>query len=131
MFTESDLVSSYSRAQALEDGVLIDVTEAAKEAGFRLPVAVTHAVWVDCVLWGAEEKARKETCQDQNGRLWDVVYMAFRAAQSNRQGSQVDFVIHRVPREGKGITPQRVPLVLSIGPGDTPAAVLTIMQPGE
>ena len=45
------VVASYSRAQAIEDGVLIDVTSMAGEAGFKWPVALTHAVWCDCVAW--------------------------------------------------------------------------------
>ncbi|GAB3104269.1 hypothetical protein GCM10027217_27490 [Pseudomaricurvus hydrocarbonicus] len=43
------LVSSYSRAEAISDGVLIDVTTMAREAGFQWPVALTHSVWRDCV----------------------------------------------------------------------------------
>jgi hypothetical protein len=34
-----------TRAQAIAGGVLIDVTDMAKEAGCRIPVALTHAVW--------------------------------------------------------------------------------------
>lgn len=34
-------VYSYSRAQAFADDVLVDVTEAAKEIGFRIPTVVT------------------------------------------------------------------------------------------
>jgi hypothetical protein len=34
-----------SRADAIADGVLIDVSENAKEAGFRYPVVLTRAVW--------------------------------------------------------------------------------------
>jgi hypothetical protein len=37
MFDESDLIHSYTRADALRDGVLIDVSATAKEAGFRYP----------------------------------------------------------------------------------------------
>ena len=35
----------YTRAQAIEDGELIDVSKTAKQTGFKLPVAVTRAVW--------------------------------------------------------------------------------------
>ena len=38
-----DVVSAYSRAQAIEDGVLVDVSQTAKEAGIKYPTAVTHA----------------------------------------------------------------------------------------
>jgi hypothetical protein len=39
------LISRYTRAEAIADGVLIDVSERAREAGFTVPVAVTAAVW--------------------------------------------------------------------------------------
>ena len=42
------VISTYSRAQALEDGVLVDAGPLAKEAGFRWPVAITAAAWEDC-----------------------------------------------------------------------------------
>lgn len=131
MFTDADRISSYSRADALADGQLIDVTETAKEAGFLLPAVITSAAWADCVVWGEAEKARKATCQDETGRLWDVVYMAFRAAKDNRSASRIQYAIHRVPREGKGVAPRRVELILSIGPGDSGEPVLTIMLPSE
>ncbi len=36
------VISVYTRAQAIEDGVLVDVSETAREAGFRIPVAVNR-----------------------------------------------------------------------------------------
>ncbi|MHB1685468.1 MAG: DUF6573 family protein [Bacilli bacterium] len=35
-----NIISQYTRAQTIEDGVLIDVSKMAKEAGFTIPVAV-------------------------------------------------------------------------------------------
>src|SRR5262245_38473202 len=40
MFEGADLIHRYSRADALRDGVLIDVSETAREAGIRWPVAI-------------------------------------------------------------------------------------------
>lgn len=131
MFTDADIISSYTRASALEDGQLIDVSEVAREAGFSLPVAVTRAVWADCVAWGEAEKARKGTLQDEDGRLWDVVFMAFLAAAGNRSASRIEYEVYRVPREGKAVMPRTVRLVLAIGPGDDGQPVITIMQLGE
>ena len=62
------VISSYSRAQAIEDGVLIDVSEMAREAGFKHPVALTSAAWEDCVAWNSDNKKR-QTYQDESGRL--------------------------------------------------------------
>ena len=39
-----EVIFSYTRAQAIEGGVLIDVTPTALEAGFRFPVAATAAL---------------------------------------------------------------------------------------
>jgi len=47
MFTDADLISSYSRAQALADGVLVAVdSKVAGEAGFRCPLALKHRPWL-------------------------------------------------------------------------------------
>lgn len=63
-------IHRYTRAQAIEDGVLIDVTSTAKEAGIRYPVALTRAVWERCVAIPPGV-----ACQDEAGRLWDVVWL--------------------------------------------------------
>ena len=62
------LIFSYTRAQAIADGVLVDVSKLAKEAGFRFPVAVTAAVWAECVTVPDGVAG-----QDETGRLWDVL----------------------------------------------------------
>jgi hypothetical protein len=41
MSEEMEVISSYSRAQAIADGVLIDVSKMAKEAGFKWATVVT------------------------------------------------------------------------------------------
>src|SRR5262245_37183964 len=43
MFEEADLIHRYSRAQAIADGVVIDASAMAKEAGFTAPMALTAA----------------------------------------------------------------------------------------
>jgi len=45
MFDDFDVIYCYTRKQAIEDGILIDVTFTAQEAGFNWPVAITSAVW--------------------------------------------------------------------------------------
>ncbi len=45
MFDKADLIHRYSRADAIRDRVLIDVSAIAREAGIRYPVALTRAVW--------------------------------------------------------------------------------------
>ena len=45
MFENADLIHQYTRADAIRDGALIDVSATAREAGFKFPVALTAAVW--------------------------------------------------------------------------------------
>ena len=39
LFADADVIHAYTRSQAIEDGVLVDVTAAAREAGFKIPVS--------------------------------------------------------------------------------------------
>ena len=125
-----DPIHIYTRAQALEDGFLVDVTETAKEAGFRVPVALTRAAWADCVEW-SEKDTQRQTYQDQAGRLWDVLWMAINAARRNTQRESFQFQLYRVPRGGRSMRPRLTRLVCKIGPGDSGEPVITIMLPGE
>ena len=120
-----DLISSYSRREAIDDGVLVDVTQSATEAGFKVPVALTSAAWSDCVEWTDADNSQM-AFQDQPGRLWDVLWMALNATRRPGAGDRVTFIVHRVPRDGSSVAPLPVTLVMHIGPGDTAAPVITI-----
>ena len=125
-----ELIYAYTRQQMLDDGYLVDVTDTAKEAGFTISVALTRAVWEDCVEW-TEEDTNRQTYQDVAGRLWDVIYMAHMNARANRNSASFLYEIYRVPRGGKATKARRVKLKTVIGPGDQGGAVITIMQPNE
>lgn len=125
-----ELIYSFSRAQALEDGVLIDVTETAQEAGFKLPVALTSAAWAQTVEW-TDADSKRQTPQDESGRLWDVLWMAYLAAKRASGGCRVQFNVLVVPRGGAARRPRLMALVMQIGPGDDGEPVITIMLPNE
>ena len=125
------VVASYSRAQAIEDGVLIDVTAMAREAGFKWPVALTHTAWCDCVAW-TERDNRFQVHQDESGRLWDVLFMAFYAIRTaTAPGDRLLFSLYRVPKDGHSTEAGEVSLKLMVGPGDTGEPVVTIMLLNE
>ena len=123
-----EVIYSYTRKQAIEDGVLVDVSSMAKEAGFKFPVALTSAVYEDCVVWGDEDNKR-QTHQDVDGRLWDVLWMASLAARSG--GREIRFSLYRVPRGGRGHVARLVTLKAICGPGDDAEPVVTVMQETE
>lgn len=127
MFGEAEVIHCYSRSQAIEDGVLIDVSSMAREAGFQYPVALSSAAWVDCVEWDNDNEV---AYQDESGRLWDVLWMAKDAIRRARSGdSRLRFVLFRVSRGNK--RPSLAHLDMVVGPGDDLEPVITIMQHGE
>lgn len=122
MTTSSELfgevISSYSRAQAIEDGILVDVTETAREAGIKYPVALTRAVFEKCVAL----PKRYRGLEDVKGRLWDVLSMfRFAARIASADTIRYKLIVSR----------RTVILKAVIGPGDTPEPVITIMLPEE
>lgn len=125
MFEDAPVIYSYSRAQAIEDGVLVDVTEMAKEAGFKFPTAVSQAVWAMI----EPSPAVKKLGEDAKGRLWDVLNMAIAAAKCATPGT--DRIYFGVILRDNGNDRRPKKLYMHIGPGDTPAPVLTIMVVGE
>ena len=126
-----EVIYSYTRAQAIEDGVLIDATALARDAGFKWPLALTVAAWQDCVAWSDADNQR-QTYQDQTGRLWDVLFMAAYAIRTaNNADQQMPFDLQRIPCDGRSRTSQQRSLKLISGPGDDATPVITIMLPEE
>lgn len=120
-----DVIFRYTRAQAIEDGVLIDVTDTARECGFRLPVALSAGAWADCIT--VHPKAEG---QDEMGRLWDVLNV-LRFAIQGRQGqpsNRVDFKVYIQQSAGHG---EDIALYALCGPGDDAEPVITVMLPNE
>jgi hypothetical protein len=118
-------ISSYSRAQALEDGVLVDVSETAREAGIKFPVAVTRAVWNEYV---ALTPAAKRACNDERGRLWDVVWMLRCGIARHGNESRFLYQLHVVTRS---IRASLVTLKAECDGGDDGEPVITVLQPDE
>lgn len=122
---------SYTRAQALEDGILRDAGPMAADAGFRWPVAITAGAWNDCIAWTPADSVNQVT-QDETGRLWDVLSLAARAAKANPDvEGQLLFELYRVPRDGATTFPTPTTLKLIVGPGDHGEPVMTILLPEE
>jgi len=124
-FSDCTAISIYSRAQAIEDGILVDVTKQAKELGFKYPVAVTNNVWASCISWDAE---KEKAVQDEAGRLYDVLWIAMITAKRTK-GEQAFFDVFHIPNGG--MLPSPVTLKSVCGPGDKAEPVITIMRPWE
>ena len=132
------VIYRYMRAQAILDGVLVDVTTMAGEAGLKFPTAITAAAWADYVVVPAGLPH-----QDELGRLWDILWMLGWAIRSGRLTGEVGsfHVIIAKPDHGdwqpnetihEGDRSQRlISLKAVCGPSDDGSPCLTIMRPEE
>jgi hypothetical protein len=117
---DAEIISSYSRAQAIADGVLVDVSSTSREAGFKVPVAVTATVWAMLTPSDADGADG----QSIEGRLWDLLNVL---RVNARAGDMVHFDL-LLASSGKL---ERVALKAVIGPGDEAEPVITVMLPNE
>ena len=124
--TFGPVIYAYTRKQALADGVQVDVTTTAQEAGIKFPMFLTRAVWDNCVTVPPDVSA-----QDEAGRLWDVVWMTRFAILRTRPGmSRVPVALYV---RNDNTRSKLVKLVAECGPLDIddPAPSITVLMPDE
>ncbi len=133
---EIEVIYAYTRAQALADGVLVDVSAMAKEAGFRYPTAIT----ADLHAALTPNLRERSFGQSFEGRLWDVLFIASLAARRTVWGSQAVFSISQsvCPTSRGRLHRRTLHLWIVIGPGDPgngpnsmPEPVVTIGFPED
>lgn len=124
------LIYSYTRAQAIEDGLQVEVTSIAQEAGIRFPVFLTRNAWDSYVA-----VPPNVTCQDESGRLWDILWMlrcaiqrCHRRYQTTPRRIDVSLYVRNDNRKAKPVK-----LTAVCGPLDinNPQPAITIMLPNE
>ncbi len=125
------VISVYTRAQAIEDGILVDVSDTAREAGFNIPVAVTRTVWNRIIALPDDYQG----FQDERGRLWDLLWMArhyaLRASDSDRVTMCVLVRDVRKDLHDSHRPPGRHCPIVAIGAGDDGSPAITIMFPED
>ena len=132
MFTAADVIYTYTREQALQDGVLIDISSTAREAGYLYPVAVTSRVWSEVIT--PDERTR--SCgQSEAGRMWDMLTMLKHYIRRKNTGQTVIFKFYAIMPDKYGQVncedPRLVTLKSECHPGDNWEPVITIMLPNE
>lgn len=124
MAEEWEIISTYTRKEALEDGVLIDVSEMAKEVGFVVPVAITDNLQNTWIKPPAKMEDFGQSCE---GRLWDVLHMLrMNCRRNNAARIKYEVLFQNTP---KRLT--TVELISTIGPDDNGDPVITIMLPED
>jgi hypothetical protein len=141
MSDEWELISVYTRAQAIADGQLVDLTDARDAQGRRLspfkwPVAITATAFGEAISAGGEWQRDADGndvlslpgCQDFAGRVWDVFWMALLGMRQT-DGDTVRFAVSVLT---DGVRHREVVELKAIcGPGDDGEPVITIMLPDE
>ena len=120
------VIYSYTRAQAVADGVQVEITKTAKEAGISFPVFLTRTVF-DAYVAVPEGVSG----QDEAGRLWDIVWMLRFAIIRSR--SHTDRVPVALYVRNDNHRAKLVKLIAQCGPldMDDPAPAITVMMPDE
>lgn len=113
---------SYSRAQAIADGVLVDVTKTANEVGIMCPVAMTSAAWGRCVVVPGGTLV-----QDEKSRLWELLKRLFFTVKIGKGGREPRFPAFVDDEQQCEV----IQLKALLGQGDHGEAVATIMLSDE
>jgi len=124
LFTDTNIISTYTRAQALEDGVLVDLNQwiPIHESGYKYPVACTSAVFA--IVEKAVEN--KNPANDYKGVIWDILWMS-RKYQKKQWETGAEFQVTII-----GAGPRKIhTMKIECGPGDDCFPVMTIMLPDE
>jgi hypothetical protein len=121
-------ISTYTRADAIGDGQLVDVSEMAEEAGFRWPVAITKNLSADIA-----DIPTGDTLQSYEGRLWDVLWMARVNARSSKQeGGDSEALLYELVMDTEdGPESSLYRVKMHLGGGDNGEPVITLMKPEE
>ena len=136
-FADAPVIFSYTRAQAIEDGVLVDLTPWAKETGFRIPVACTSSVWHGHIV---PPNGLEGFSQSERGRGHDLLWMLWLAIRRSAQkpakanddhSTGADIILFDVIFLQAPNKPGTVKLNAVCGPGDRGEPVITVMLPGE
>jgi len=117
------VIYRYTRAQAIEDGVLVDVTESAKAEGSLYPVAMTSTLYHEAIRrpGGAEpeEGIKIDAVLCIRWLLRRIVIVAARLLEKGKNGDRVHFCLGQIAAWAL------------CGPGDDGRPVLTVMLEGE
>ena len=121
-----EIIYAYTRAQAVADGVQVEVTKTAQEAGIRFPVFLTRTVFDAYVAVPPNVSG-----QDEAGRLWDIVWMTRFAILRAKPG--VDRIPVALYVRNDNRAAKLIKLIAVAGPLDIddPAPCITVMMPDE
>lgn len=119
-------VNIYTRAQAIEDGVLVDISDYGSEMGLKYPSAVTNTLYEKYLN---ADNILKEYGQSTKGRILDMLTMFVLAVKNAK--TDTDTIIFKTIFFNRDLQEELVKIKCIIGPGDDPKPVFTFMFPEE
>jgi hypothetical protein len=121
-----EVVFAYTRRQAIADGIQVDVTTTARQAGITFPMFLTRAVFDAHVA-----VPEGVTGQYEAGRLWDIVWLTRFGILRARPG--VDRIPVALYIRNDDRAARLVKLIAICGPMDIddPQPAITVMLPDE
>lgn len=135
-FHDMPLIFSYTRAQAIADGVLVPLALAPR-FGFKVPVVITSAGHGSAIAWDERDpKAAEIAAMREAAVLQSALHAAKALTRRQAAGEEVerpdriDFTVEVIANDGTGRLVE-VAFYMLIGPGDSAEPVGTIMLPDE
>jgi hypothetical protein len=125
---DAPLIFAYTRRQAIEGGVLIDITEQAVPLGLRWHTCITDTAWARCVALPTPLPPHM-VGQSETGRLRNVIWMATLQLRAERRRKSAE---RRAQFSVRVLQPDHAQpmlhrLWIDVGPGDRGEPVITIM----
>lgn len=146
LFASEDLIYSYTRKQAIDDGILVALSGYApdeietwipamvSEVGIKIPLCVTRSLWDELI---AMNPRAEQAMNDTKGRLWDVLFMFVMAARQSAGEDQLKYTLRVVLGDGSrygkrnASRPQLVRVKAACGPDDDGKPCFTLMMHDE
>jgi len=122
------LICCYTRQKALDDGVLVDVSDFVSDFGFIVPVAVTATLFNGYILPSAK---LVEAGQTSESRMIDLLVILLLKIIARPHTDRITFNVSFDMDAGEGSESRLVQIIAAIGPGDAGEPVLTIMLPED
>ncbi len=127
-FEGFEVISVYTRAQAIADGVLHDVSLTAKECGFKIGVAITNTIWSRWIEASPELQEYGQSTESRLRDLLTVLWVKIRALPKDATPRRLAFRV-RFLMDAAHERYEEPKLTCDLSAGDAGEAVLTVLLP--
>lgn len=120
---------TYTQAEAIQAGYLIDVSYTAQLFSFTVPVSLTRAVWERYIIGHPTNKIHQDMSAEERYRLLALLAAAV-LAWHGRQNTFCFFEAYSI-QDSEKTQPERITLSMHNDARHNPSVVMTIMMMDE